>query len=119
MSDEQQDAMDAADGRGILGEDYLGGVDPVDAVRAQRDDEPADSEEIRTPVTFEIGPGDMAKVTFGPMPLDDLSSMLGYIGTEEGNREFFEQFCDVVEAKLAEQQAAAAAEGDDQGELAP
>ena len=58
MSDEQQDAMDAADGRGILGEDYLGGRDPVEVVREMRDAEPADDEgRIETPVTFEIGPG--------------------------------------------------------------
>lgn len=103
--------MTAADGRGILGEDFLGGVDPVDAVRAQRDADPlppdggyivTSSEEetaevVRriaedgrngAPVKFESDANDMATLTFGPMHIDDLQSMLCYLGTPEGSASF-------------------------------
>lgn len=121
MSDEQGEqydpaadaaaVVDAAAGRGILGEDFLNGQDPVDYVRAQRDAEPlpgdggyimASSEEelaavVRrlaeegrngAPVKFEVAEGDMATLTFGPMPIDDLESMLVYLGTPEGSSSF-------------------------------
>lgn len=93
-----------ADGRGILGEDFLGGADPVDAVREMRiggyistssEQETAEvvqrlAEEGRNaaPVKFEADGNNMATLTFGPMHIDDLQDMLAYLGTEEGSANF-------------------------------
>lgn len=112
MSDEQgEPTITAANGRGILGKDFLGGADPADVVREMRDagepvtspgyvralteqeavdiaQEMSNEETLAAPVKFEISDSQMATLTFGPMPLSNLESMLTYLGTEDGSASF-------------------------------
>lgn len=118
-------AMTAADGRGILGEDFLGGQDPAEVIREMRDGEPlpadgryvlASSEEealevVRrvteegrnaAPVKFEADENDMATLTFGPMPFDDLMQMLAYLGSPEGSVSFLESLAGAMGESVAQ-----------------
>ena len=127
MSDEQGAPLTAADGRGILGKDFLGGADPVDVVREMRDaSEPVtgpryvptpseqeaiamaaamtNEETLATPVRFEIDDNEMATLTFGPMPLLNLEQMLMYLGTEDGSESFRKALAAQFADELSEQQ---------------
>lgn len=140
MTDEQgEPTMSAADGRGILGKDFLGGADPAEVVREMRDAEPdvagesrfglfptaddedavaiaqelmaEDDETIATPVRLDIelnDGADLVTLSFGPMPIDNLLAMLGYLGSEEGSASFQEGLANALEANLAEQKATGA-----------
>lgn len=50
--------------------------------------EMSNEETLATPVRFEIDGNEMATLTFGPMSLFNLESMLTYLGTEDGSASF-------------------------------
>lgn len=59
---------------------------------------------VATPVKFEADKDDMAMLTFGPMPFEDLMSMLEYLGSPEGSVSFLESLAGAMTENAAQAQ---------------